>query len=75
MRNAVIQLPKSRSANEQRQALRTAIRQLERADLYLAAVAYTELDDREAERALNHLRGDLESLRRHIAERRTGIQQ
>jgi hypothetical protein len=75
MRNAVLQLPKSRNANEQRQVLRAAIRQLERADLYLAAVAYMDLDDREAKRALNQLRGDLESLRRFVAERRTGIQQ
>jgi len=75
MRNAVLQLPKSRNANEQRQVLRAAIRQLERADIYLAAVAYMELDDREAERALNQLRTDLESLRRYIAERRSEIRQ
>lgn len=74
MRNAVLQLPKSRNANEQRQVLRAAIRQLERADIYLAAVAYMEVDDREAERALNQLRADLEGLRRYIAERRSGIQ-
>ena len=43
MRSAILQLPESRSANEQRQVLRTAMRQLERADLYLAAVAYMEL--------------------------------
>lgn len=73
MRNAVLQLPKSRNANEQRQVLRAAIRQLERADIYLAAVAYMELDDREAERALNQLRVDLESLRRYISESRTRI--
>lgn len=73
MRNAVLQLPKSRNANEQRQVLRAAIRQLERADIYLAAVAYMDLDDREAERAINQLRTDLESLRRYVAERRSGI--
>jgi hypothetical protein len=75
MRNAVLQLPRSRSANEQRQVLRAAIRQLERADLYLAAVAYMDLDDRKAERALNQLRADLEGLRRYIGELRSGIQQ
>jgi len=73
MRNAVLQLPKSRNANEQRQVLRAAIRQLERADIYLAAVAYMDLDDRNAERALNQIRTDLESLRRYIAEQRSGI--
>jgi len=75
MRNAVLQLPKSRNANEQRQVLRAAIRQLERADIYLAAVAYMELDDRGAERALNQLRTDLESLRSYVAERRSEIRQ
>jgi len=70
MRSAILQLPESRSANEQRQVLRTAMRQLERADLYLAAVAYMELGDREAERALNQVRTDLESLRRYIGQRR-----
>ena len=75
MRNAVLQLPNARNASEQRQVLRAAIRQLERSDLYLAAVAYMELDDREAERALNQLRADLESLRRYLAERRIVIQQ
>lgn len=73
MRNAVLQLPKSRTGNEQRQVLRAAIRQLERADIYLAAVAFMELDDREAERALNQLRADLESLRRYISESRSLI--
>ena len=75
MRNAFLQIPKSRNANEQRQVLRAAIRQLERADIYLAAVAYMELDDREGERVLNQLRADLESLRRYITERRSEIRQ
>jgi len=70
MRTAILQLPETRAANEQRQVLRTAMRQLERADLYLAAVAYMELGDREAERALNQVRTDLESLRRYIGQRR-----
>lgn len=75
MRNAVLQLTKARNANEQRQVLRAAIRQLERADVYLAAVSYMELNDRKAQRALNQLRADLESLRRYVAERRTGLRQ
>ena len=70
MRNAILQLPEARTANEGRQVLRAAIRQLERADLYLAAVAYMELGDREAQRALNQLRTDLVSLERHLSERR-----
>jgi hypothetical protein len=69
MRTAILQLPETRTARERRAVLRTASRQLERADLYLAAVAYMELGDREAQRALNQLRTDLESLRRHLSER------
>jgi hypothetical protein len=68
MRNAILQLSEARTANERRQVLRAAIRQLERADLYLAAVAYMEIGDREAQRALNQLRTDLVSLKRHLSE-------
>jgi hypothetical protein len=75
MRNAVLQLPTARNSSEQRQVLRAAIRQLERADIYLVAVEYMELNDREAQRALNRLRSDLESLRRYIAELRSSIRQ
>jgi hypothetical protein len=75
MRNAVLQLPTARNSSEQRQVLRAAIRQLERADIYLVAVEYMELNDREAQRALDRLRSDLESLRRYIAELRSGIRQ
>jgi hypothetical protein len=75
MRNAVLQLPTARNSSEQRQVLRAAIRQLERADLYLVAVEYMELNDREAQRSLDRLRSDLESLRRYIAELRSGIRQ
>ena len=70
MRNAILQLPEARTGNERRQVLRAAIRQLERADLYPAAVAYMEIGDREAQRTLNQLRTDLLSLDRHLSERR-----
>jgi acyl-CoA reductase-like NAD-dependent aldehyde dehydrogenase len=70
MRSAILQLPEARTANERRKVLRTAIRQLERADLYLAAVAYMDLGDREAQRALNQVRGDLAKLGRYLGERR-----
>jgi hypothetical protein len=73
MRNAILQLPESRTANEERKVLRAAIRQLERAELYLASVAYMELDDRESRRALSRLRTDVESLRRHLGERRNRL--
>jgi uncharacterized membrane protein YebE (DUF533 family) len=73
MRNAILQLPETRSAGERRQVLRAAMRQLERAELYLAAVAYMELDDRAAIRSLNQLRTDLDSLERHLGELRNQV--
>jgi hypothetical protein len=73
MRSAILQLPETRTDNERRQVLRAAMRQLERAELYLAAVAYMQLGDREAQRALNQLRTDLESLKRHLGERRNQV--
>ncbi len=73
MRNAVLQLPDLRTQSEQRRVLRIAVRQLERADLYLAAVAGLDLGDQEARRALDRLRTDLESLRRYIVDERARI--
>jgi uncharacterized membrane protein YebE (DUF533 family) len=73
MRNAILQLPEMRSASERRQVLRAAMRQLERAEIYLAAVAYMEVEDRAAIRSLNQLRTDLESLKRHLGELRNQV--
>ena len=66
MRNAIVQMPEARSTAEERQVLRAAIRQLERADLYLAAVAAMDVSDPGAGRALSRLRLDVEGLRRHL---------
>jgi acyl-CoA reductase-like NAD-dependent aldehyde dehydrogenase len=71
MRGALLQLPMARTANERRNVLRAAIRQLERADLYLAAVVAMELDDRQARRTVDRLRRDLEWLRRHLVDLRS----
>ena len=73
MRNAILHLPATRTANERRQVLRAAIRQLERAEIYLAAVAYMALDDRDANQAINQLRTDAESLRRHLGGVRNSL--
>lgn len=73
MRNAILQLPESRTEGERKQVLRAAIRQLERAEIYLAAVAYMELDDRDAQRVVNRLRSDVNSLCRHLAAQRGEI--
>ena len=73
MRNSILQLPEARTATQERQVIRAAIRQLERADIYLAAITYLKLDDREAQRAVNQLRANVESLRRYLGERRDEV--
>ena len=70
MRNAIVQLPAQRTTGEQRLVLRAAIRQVERAETYMAAVAHMDLDDRAAERVVRQLRADLDALRRHLGEQR-----
>jgi hypothetical protein len=70
MRSAILQLPSRRNSNERSQVLRAAIRQLDRAEIYLAAVAYMDIDDRAAQRSVGQLRSDVESLKRHLAELR-----
>ncbi len=52
--------------------LRAAIRQLDRAEIYLAAVAYMQLDNRASEHAVRQLRADLDGLKRHLAALRAG---
>jgi hypothetical protein len=73
MRNAILRMPDQRSENEQRLVLLAAIRQLERAEIYLAAVAYMDLGDPAAGRALTKLRADLYGLRRHLGDNRAAI--
>jgi hypothetical protein len=67
MRNAIVQLPQTRTAKDRRQVLRAAIRQLDRAELYVVAVDSMKLDDRAAQRLLNHIRTEIDSLRRYLA--------
>ena len=73
MRNAIVRLPEQGSAAQQRMVLRTAVRQLERADMYLAAAAGLDLGEPELQRALDGLRRDLEGLRRSFIERRSEL--
>jgi hypothetical protein len=70
MRNAIVKLPTQRSIGEHRQVLRAAVRQLDRAEIYLAAVTYMDLGDQSVDRTLSRLRADLDGLRRHLVERR-----
>ncbi len=51
--------------------MRAAIRQLERADVYLAAVAHMTIDDGQLDRAVRKLRTDLESVRRYVVAARS----
>ncbi len=62
MRNAVLQKQERRTESERRTVLRIAVRQLERADLYLAAVC-----------AIDALRDDLEDLRHQLIDARTRL--
>jgi hypothetical protein len=70
MRNALVHFPGYRSREDERKVLRGAIRQLERADVYLGSVEAMELNDVEASRAVRRLLADLGSLRRYLAELR-----
>ena len=51
-----------------RQELRAACRQLERVEVYLAAVAAMEIPDREARRAIDRLRAESQALRRYLVD-------
>jgi hypothetical protein len=70
MRNALVQFPDYRSREDERKVLRAAIRQLERADVYLGSVEAMELKDLEASRAVRRLLADVASLRRYLSDLR-----
>lgn len=74
MRNAILQMPEQRSAGERRQVLRAAIRQLERAEIYLAAVSCLDLGDIPAQREVEEVRLDVKQLIRHISDQRARIE-
>ncbi len=73
MRNAVMRMPEHRTREETRRVLRIAVRQLERADLYLAAVASLDIGDPEGQAAIDEIRDDVESLRRHLVDGRIAL--
>ena len=74
--HALFRIPKVEPAAEQRKRqdqhhrrnLRIAIRQLERAELYLVALYSLELDDRAAEASVDDLVGRLRSLQRYLVQ-------
>jgi outer membrane PBP1 activator LpoA protein len=53
-----------------RKNLRIAIRQLERAELYLDAIDSLNLDDDEVDRTVRRIVGNLQALRRYLSTRR-----
>jgi len=66
MRNAILRMPDQRTAIERRLVLRSAVRHLDRAELYIAAATFMDLADPVAQRALGKLRSDIEGLRQHL---------
>lgn len=67
MRNPILRFSVDNAEYTHRRLLREAVRQLERAEIYLAAVSDMEIEDRAASRALNQLRVDARDLRRHLS--------
>ena len=57
-----------RDDQQRRRNLRIAIRQLERAELYIVALYSLNLEDREAEVHVDDLLGRLRSLRQYLLE-------
>jgi hypothetical protein len=72
--NALFQMPRVEPTAEQRKRedqrrrrdLRTAVRQLERAELYVVALHSLNLEDREAKAGVDDLLGRLRSLERYL---------
>jgi hypothetical protein len=72
--NALFQMPRVAPTAEQRKRedqrrrrdLRTAVRQLERAELYVVALHSLNLEDREAKAGVDDLLGRLRSLERYL---------
>jgi hypothetical protein len=60
--------PRKREDQQRRRNLRIAIRQLERAELYLVALYSLELDDRAAEESVDELIGQMRSLQRYLLQ-------
>jgi hypothetical protein len=74
MRNAIVKQQPQRSRGELREVLGAAIRQVESADLYLAAIIYMDLEDRSVDRAVSGLRANLDGLHRYLVEQREVIE-
>jgi hypothetical protein len=67
-RNSLTAEQHKRDSKSQRRNLRIAIRQLERAELYLVALYSLNLEDRQADASTDDLIQRLRSLRRYLSE-------
>jgi Trk K+ transport system NAD-binding subunit len=72
MRNSIVQLPAAPTGDERRNVRRAAIRQVDRAEVYIAAVEYMELGERESESVVRRVRTELDWLGKHLAAERSG---
>jgi hypothetical protein len=59
---------RKREEQRRRRDLRIAVRQLERAELYVVALNSLDLEDRDANASLNDLLGRLRSLQRYLLQ-------
>jgi hypothetical protein len=66
MRDPLVSFPSPADLSARRKALRAAARQLDRAGLYIEAVANMGVLDRATQRSLNELSRDLDVLRAEI---------
>ena len=57
-----------RASQEHRRNLRIAVRQLERAELYIVALLSLRIDDATAEASVDDLIGRLRAVQRHLLE-------
>ena len=71
MRNAIVNLPETRTDAQQRQVLRAAIRQIDRAEDYVGAVTNMDIADADVWRSVRRVRADLEHLRRRLTQLRS----
>ena len=70
MRNPIFTKPGQRNEGRQGQALRAAIRQVERAEDYVVAVTNLDISDAEVWRSVGRLRTELEQLRGRLSQLR-----
>jgi len=69
MLNSIVRRESLEAPARAKEQLRAAARQLERADLYVAAAAHMEIDDPGAVRALTELRAGIRSVRKSLIEK------